>query len=382
MVVAVSDPTVSRNTRNARNLDGFAEVERQFRVQLSPLRLFPGAALSVYHQGRLLFDLAEGYSDTQRGVRVSADTLFPLFSGTKPFAAIALWQQIERGRAKLDEPVAAHWPAFGRNGKDRVLVRHILSHRGGFPTTPAELTPDRWGDTEAVLDAVIDMPLDYRPGDVSAYHFVTQHWVCAELVRRLDGRAYPDYLRDEITGPLGLTDTYVGLPIELEHRVTKLHATDGTDEWGLAGLRQMSEIALHRMVVPGASGVSSARDMARFYAVIAAGGALDGAQILQPETVKRMLAIAVDGGIDRTFDVPVRRGLGFELGGLPDPRRHWPGATSTAHSFWHGGFGSSVCWGDADLGLAMAFLTNGVRRDEAGAIARRDLSDTVRAAFR
>ena len=79
--------------------------------------------------------------------------------------------------------------------------------------------------------------------------------------------------------------------------------------------------------------------------------------------------------------MPVRRGLGFELGGLTDPRRHWPGATSTAHTFWHGGFGSSICWGDLDLQLAMAFLSNGVRRDEAGAIARRDLSDAVRAAF-
>ena len=122
--------------------------------------------------------------------------------------------------------------------------------------------------------------------------------------------------------------------------------------------------------------------MARFYAAIATGGALDGVRILRPETVARMLAIEVDGQVDATFDVPVRRGLGFELGGLADPRRHWPGATSTVRTFWHGGFGSSVCWGDADSGLAMAFLSNGVRRDEAGAIARRDLSDAVRVAFR
>ena len=58
------------------------------------------------------------------------------------------------------------------------------------------------------------------------------------------------------------------------------------------------------------------------------------------------------------------------------------GATSTARTFWHGGLGSSVCWGDPDPGLAMAFLTDGVRRDEAGAVARRDLSDAVRAAGR
>jgi CubicO group peptidase (beta-lactamase class C family) len=130
--------------------------------------------------------------------------------------------------------------------------------------------------------------------------------------------------------------------------------------------------------VPGASGVSTARDMARFYAALAVGGALHGERILQPETVSRMFAVEVNGEIDATFAVPVRRGLGFELGGLSDPRRHWPGATSTVSTFWHGGFGSSICWGDTDLGLSMAFLSNGLRRDEAGAIARRDLSDAVR----
>jgi CubicO group peptidase (beta-lactamase class C family) len=241
---------------------------------------------------------------------------------------------------------------------------------------------DRWGDWDTVMETVAAMALEYQPGEVSAYHFLTQHWVCGELVRRLDGREYRDYLHEEITGPLGLADTYVGLPVELEAHVAKLHATDGTDEWGREVLRDTARAPLHRMVVPGASGVSTARDMARFYAAIAAGGILDGTRVLRPETVARMLTIEVDGAIDPTFNVPVRRGLGFELGGLADVRRHWPGATSTERTFWHGGFGSSVCWGDFERGLAMAFLTNGVRRDEAGAIARRDLSDAVRAAGR
>ncbi len=356
-----------------------AEVERRFRDQLSPLRLFPGAALAVYAGGRLVLDLHGGLADTQRGEPVTADTLFPLFSGTKPFSAVALWQLIERGWLALDEPVATHWPAFGQNGKTRVLIRHLLSHRGGFPTTPAELTPERWCEQDAVLAMVAAMPLEHEPGSVSAYHFLTQQWVCAELIHRLDGRTFPEYLLQEITGPLGMADTHVGLAQVHEHRFARLHATDGTDTWGLDGLRQLNRIALHRLVVPGASGVSTARDMARFYSAIAAGGALDDARILRPDTVARMLATEVDGDTDVTFDVPIRRGLGFELGGLSDPRRHWPGATSTVRTFWHGGFGSSLCWGDSDLHLAMAFLTNGMRRDEAGAAARRDMSDAVRA---
>ena len=378
--MAATIDTVPAESQVAANA-ALAEVERQFHSQLSPLRLIPGASLAVYHRGRLVLDLASGYADTQRGEPVGPDTLFPLFSGTKPFAALALWQQIERGSVRLDEPVAAYWPAFGQQGKDRVLVRHILSHRGGFPTTPPDLPRTAWGDREVVAQAVAEMPLEHAPGAVSAYHSLTQHWAIAELVHRLDGRTYADYLRDEITGPLGLTDTYVGLPLALEQRVVKLHATDGTDARGHDTLRDMCDLPLHRMVIPAASGVSTARDMARFYAAVAAGGELDGARILRPETVELMLAIEVDGEIDATFEIPVRRGLGFELGGLADPRRHWPGATSTARTFWHGGFGSSICWGDTELQLAMVFLSNGLRRDEAGAIARRDLSDAVRAVF-
>ena len=162
----------------------------------------------------------------------------------------------------------------------------------------------------------------------------------------------------------------------------KVHATDGADEMSLAALRETRSVSFHQMVIPGASGVSTAPDMARFYAAIAAGGGLGGVTILKPATVDRMMQIEIDGEIDVTFDAPVRRGLGFELGGLSDPRRHWPGATSTGQTFWHGGMGSSVSWADRDTGLAMAFLSNGIRRDAAGAIGRRDLSDLVRTTCR
>ena len=366
---------------NNSDIEGLVDVERLFSEQLSPLRLHPGAALAVYRHGRLVLDLTAGFADTQQGQPVRTDTLFLLFSSTKPLASVSLWQQIERGAAGLDDPVAEYWPAFAGNGKAGVTLRHVLSHRGGFPLTPPTLTPERWGDWTWAVRTIEAMPLSHEPGAVSAYHHLTQQWVCAELVHRLDGRAYGDYLRAEITGPLEMVDTVIGLPEDKVQRAALLHATESTDEREREILQRFNRLEVRRAVVPAATGFSTARDMARFYAALAAGGALDGARILRPETVERMLRVEVDGDVDRTFDVPVRRGLGFELGGLADPRRHWPGATSTVRTFWHGGFGSSVCWGDADAGLAMAFLSNGVRRDEAGAIARRDLSDAVRRAL-
>jgi CubicO group peptidase (beta-lactamase class C family) len=357
------------------------KIELLFREQLSPLRLFPGAALAVYFQETLILDLIRGFADTQSGEKVDEQTLFPLFSGSKPFAAIALWQQIELDKINLDDRVADYWPAFAQNGKDGVLVRHILSHRGGFPNTPDELPPASWGDWDQVAAVLERMPLEHPAGDVSSYHFLTQHWVIAELVRRLDGRSYAEYLQQEITGPLGLSDTFISLPQEHTNRCVKLHATDGTDEWSLEILQLMSRFPIYRSVVPGASIVSTAPDMARFYAAVAAGGAIEGVRILRSETVERMLRVEVESENDPSFDLTVRRGLGFEIGGLEDPRRHWPGATSTTATFWHGGLGSSVCWADRDTGLAMAFLSNGLRRDQAGAIARRDLSDAVRSSM-
>jgi CubicO group peptidase (beta-lactamase class C family) len=358
------------------------QIEGMLLAQVSQERLYPGAALAVYANGSLIVDVVTGYADTQRATLVDRESLFPMFSGSKPLGAVALWQQIERGRLALDDRVADIWPAFGKNGKGSVSIRHILCHQGGFPTNPPELTPENWGDFERVNRVIERLSLEFEPGSVSAYHFLTQHWVIAELIRLVDGRSYRDYLHDEILRPLGLDNTHISVDAKLEANCVKLHATDGTDPWGIEIIQLTHSHPMFRDVVPGGSLVSDAAGMARFYSAIALGGAIDGVRILQPETVERMLELAVLDEIDPSFDLPVRRCFGFELGGLEEPRRHWPGATSTIRTFWHGGMGTSVCWADRDTGLAVAFLTNGLRRDKAGAIARRDLSDAIRQAFR
>jgi CubicO group peptidase (beta-lactamase class C family) len=361
--------------------DAIADIESMLRAQVCEQRLTPGAALAVFIKGEPVIDLVVGYADTQRATTLEAASLFPMFSGSKPFGAVALWQQIEAGRITLDDRVADVWPEFGKNGKDAVLVRHILTHQGGFPTTPTHLPPHEWSDVQRVNAVVESLALEFPPGSVSSYHFLTQHWVIAELVRLLDGRRYEQYLQEEILDPLSLSNTHIRVLAEQEDRCVKLHATDGTDEWGLEIIQLMHVLPIYRMVVPGGSLVSTAADMARFYAAIGQGGALDGHRVLNAETVERMLTIAVDNLIDPSFDLPVRRSFGFEIGGLDEPRRHWPGATSTNQTFWHGGMGTSVCWGDLDTGISFAFLANGVRRDKEGAIARRDLSDAVRSAL-
>jgi CubicO group peptidase (beta-lactamase class C family) len=251
---------------------GLADVERLFRAQIAPQRLHPGAALAVYHRGRLVLDLAGGFADPQRGDLVRTDTLFQLRSTGKPLASVALMQLFERGRIQLDAPVAAYWPAFGNHGKDRVTVRHILTHKGGFADALEGLHPRDWNEEQKVVRELEALPLVFEPGSAVSYYGLTQQWVCAELVRCVDGRPFPVYLRDEITGPLTMANTYVGLPPELERRVARCHLTEEADEESYGRVRLLNRPEAHRLPAP-AFGVAAARDIARFYAALAAGGA-------------------------------------------------------------------------------------------------------------
>ena len=358
---------------------GLRDVERVFRAQIADNRQ-PGACLAVYHRGSLVLDLVGGLADTQQGRRVASNTPFVLFSSTKPLASTCLHILIERGKLTLDTPVAEVWPGFGKNGKEGITVRHVLTHRAGMPDTPTELTPQTWADWDAVVVALENATPRFAPGTTSAYHTVTHGWLAGEIVRRVDGRPIADFLRDEMLAPLGMNDTYLGLPAQYEWRVARLHAMEDVDDFGLGTVQVFNMPEVHRAVVPAGNGISTARDMARFYAMLLNGGELDGVRILQPETVERARAVAVEGDKDMTLGLTVRRGLGFNLGGLPGWSDRF-GVTSTARTFGHGGAGTSICWADPDLDVAMVFIPNGFRADASNVARCREISDAVRTAF-
>lgn len=355
-------------------------VEQLFRQQIDT-NVHPGAQLAVYHQGRLVLDLWGGLADTHTCQQVTRETMFVLFSSTKPLASMALHLLVERGRAELDAPVATYWPGFAAHGKAGVTLRHIVTHQGGFPDTPADLPWTAWRDWQAVVAALERVTPRWAPGEVSAYHPINHGWVCGEIVRRIDGRPFPQFLREEVTGPLGMQDTYVGLPAALEERVARLHAYNELDASGLGFVRTFNRSEVHQAIVPAACGIATARDMARFYAMLAAGGCLDGVRIFAPDTVARATAVAIDGAQDHSLGQTVRRGLGFNLGGMPGFSDRM-GLTSTAKVFGHGGAGTSICWADPDYELAFVFLPNGFRGREALTERCQVLSDAVRQACR
>ena len=133
----------------------------------------------------------------------------------------------------------------------------------------------------------------------------------------------------------------------------------------------------HRAVHPAGGGIATARDLARFYAMMCGGGFLDGSGVIKPETVTEVTTLQSEG-MDHTLERQVRRSLGLALG---DARMGSPGKVP-ARTFGHGGAGTSVGWADPDLGLAVGFITNGFRAEESNAARLSAISQSVRDACR
>jgi CubicO group peptidase (beta-lactamase class C family) len=185
-----------------------------------------------------------------------------------------------------------------------------------------------------------------------------------------------------------MTETSVGLPDEVDGdevaTLVGFEPYDACRESGV-GLEATTKDAaelfnrerIQRAVIPAATGIGTARDMARFYACLADGGELDGARILSAGTVAEATACQVEVERDGTMGVPSRYALGFGLGGTPWDKY---GSLSPPRVFGHGGLGSIVGWGD-EGGLAMAYVTNGIRDEYEHGARVNAMADAVRTVF-
>ena len=355
------------------------EVRTIFQRQIDR-GLHPGAQLAVYQDSRLVLDLWSGFADWPRERPVERDTMFVLFSSTKPLASMSVWLCADRGLLDLDTPIFRYWPKFGQYGKEKVTPRMVLAHTGGFPKWPSQLKWDDLQDWEKVVAGMEAAVAEFEPGTTPAYHSFNHGWVCAELVRIVTGRPLPQFFRDEIAEPLGMPDSYIGPPKELLPRVAKVHPYPDILAEHVIFAEKFNRPEILTANIPASSGVSTARDMARFYACIVNGGELDGTRIWSESTARQCTDIVLEGH-DGIQDVFSRRSAGFVIGGTPkQPLRM--GSDTTRFTFGHGGAGTSICWGDRELRLAMAFIPNGYHGQDVMVSRCRELSDAVRALAR
>jgi len=324
-----------------------------------------GAAVCVYKDGTKVVDLWGGYKDVARTVPWEEDTIVIMNSLAKSMSALCVHMLIDRGLVDFDAPVARYWPEFAQAGKEKVLVRHVLSHTCGvifcdhaFPSSIYE-----W---DAHIKALEKQEPAWEPGTNGAYNSQNIGFLLGEIVRRVTGRTVGTFLREEVTAKLG-ADYNIGLRPDEIARVSDMHRNP---ENNFAKIAADPTTPLHRSrkasppgyyqnsreirerEVPSFGGHGNARAMARIYATLAGDGSLDGVRLLSPESVDRASQLVWDHDCIMT-----KRRLRMGYGFMHNDTETVP-MGSNMGAFGHTGTGGAFAWCDRERNIAFAYCTN------------------------
>jgi CubicO group peptidase (beta-lactamase class C family) len=330
-----------------------------------------GMALCVQVGGETVVDLWAGVADKEGQQAWHSDTILNLFSCTKTFTAVTALQLVGEGKLELDAPVARYWPEFGDAGKDKITLRHLLSHQAGLPALREMLPAEALYDWHAMTTALAAEQPWWPLGEGHGYAPITYGWLVGEVLRRVEGRGPGESIVARTAKPLGL-DFHVGLADEEFDRVAII--SRGKGNFGDAAAQRllktmMSEPAAmstraftnppsimtstnkpewRRMQQPAANGHGNARSLAGFYS-----GLLDG-QLLESELLAELTREHAVGE-DKTLLTRTRFGLGCMLD-QPEVANATYGMGPRA--FGHPGAGGSIGFADPERDVAFGFVTN------------------------
>lgn len=344
-----------------------------------------GAATTVYVDGKKVVDLWGGHRDADNSKPWEKDTIVCMMSVAKGIAGMAFNILIDRGLVDPEKPVAHYWPEFAQNGKEGVLVRHLLDHTAGLPVVLDPLWKGAVFDCDAIAAALEKQAPLWEPGTVAAYHIHTQGNLLGEIVRRVTGKRFPQFIKDEVTGPLGADYQYGNLSdADLARCATLVPTVEGTllakrdsepDTLVAKGFTQfpdeplpvtLNSTAWRRAEITSASGHGNPRAVARIYAAFARGGELDGVRLMSAKTVEDMLT-EQHNQTERMQERPYHQARGVLLN---TPVSVWMGPNMRA--FGHHGFGGSIGMGDPDAKIGFSYCCNKMHaRGDNGPRARR-----------
>jgi CubicO group peptidase (beta-lactamase class C family) len=354
-----------------------------------------GCQVAVARHGQVGYFRSFGCRDAERGLPVEDDTIWRIYSMTKPITGVALLSLYERGLFQLSDPVTRFIPEWrglkvrerADDGSERLVdparpmtVRDLMMHMsglgfGGGRTLQELFSSDRGeafvpglrrgrGTTLAsMVEHYAGYPLEFHPGSHWLYSVSTD--VCARLVEIMSGQRFDDYLRETIFEPLGMSDTGFSVPDEKVDRFAACYRRDASKNLVLADDPQQSGYRQEPSFLSGGGGlVSTTADYLAFCQMLAGGGELDGVRILGRKTVELMRAnhlpgdqdlqaVALPGGYGEVGFA----GMGF---GLTVAVAKAPTATQvigSAGEYMWGGAASTIFWVDPAEDLVVVFMT-------------------------
>jgi CubicO group peptidase (beta-lactamase class C family) len=345
--------------------DRFAGVRDALARQLDADEL--GASVAVDLDGETVVDIWGGFRDESRTTPWTQDTLVNVWSTTKTITNLAMLTLVERGLLDVHAPVAEYWPEFAANGKDGVLVRHLMSHTSGVAGWDPPFTVEDMYDWETSTARLAAQAPWWEPGTASGYHANNQGHLLGEVLRRIDGRHLKQYVAEELAGPTG-ADFSIGAQEEDWDRISPvipppplpidMSTLDPASPvfrcftGPVADASKANTADWRRADMGALNGHSNAKGVLDVMRVMSLGGEAGGVRLLSEKT--RDLAFDVQSdGVDLVLGVPFRFGIGFGLAGsaavpyLPEGRI----------CFW-GGWGGSLIVMDADRRLTVSYMMN------------------------
>ena len=347
---------------------------------------FPGTQLVVYRRGKVVHSAVQGFADLERKVPVKDDTIFRIYSMTKPITSVAFMMLFEEGRVALDEPVVKYIPEWKNLGvfvagtapnfltrplSRPMLIVDLLRHTSGLTygfqqrsNVDAAYREAKIGEVEkagtlqTMIEGLAKIPLEFSPGDAWNYSVATD--VIGYLIGKISGQPFEQFVKERILKPLGMNDTDFHVPAEKAHRLaacysaqggTAFHATDRKDGLTLQDDPATSSFLSPPSFISGGGGmVSTAADYLIFCRALLNGGQLGDVRLIGPKTLALMTSNHLPGGLDlpgmsrSLFSEATYNGIGFGLGFAVtmDPAKtlipgssgeyNWGGAATT--SFW------------------------------------------------
>ncbi|AYF79118.1 class A beta-lactamase-related serine hydrolase [Nocardia yunnanensis] len=349
----------------------FASAVRTF-ARLFAGRRGIGGALSVYQHGEPVVDVWAGASDTA-DTPWSADTGAMIYSASKGVSATVLHRLADRGLLDYAAPVAEYWPEFAANGKARITVAQLLSHRAGLSALPATTAAEVL-DHELMQQRLAAAAPDHLLG-VPIYHALTIGWLMSGLAHAITGRDMAALYRSEIAEPLGVDGIHLGRPplgsrtvgaelvgsvkdlaersipapvAALVPRLPRL-VRDPLSALYVPGLESIfrgPQPAILATALPAGNAVCTASALARMYSALACDGRVDGRAFLSPVTVRELERVRTYR-LDHSLLVPLWH-LGYHS--LP--------AARAPRGYGHMGAFGSTGWADPRSGIAVGFVHN------------------------
>jgi CubicO group peptidase (beta-lactamase class C family) len=356
-----------------------------------------GVQVSAFCGDREVINAVGGVADPASCKPVDSNTLFNIWSIAKAVTATALHLQAERGLVDYDAPIARYWPEFAAHGKAQITVRHVLMHRSGIPQMPEGVTPERMSDWDWMVAGIADLVPIEPPDCHSMYQAMTYGWTLGEIIRRTDPahRDVNRFLQEEINGPLGISDLWLGVaPTHFERIATLIDEMPPHPDYGLApmfprampnAVRLGAEIFerdhIRAALIPSVGGIATASSVARLFGMLANGGAAKNVRLLsEPRVATFSIPRA---GFDTPDPVMFGSVMPISIAGYWLGSDQWPmNALGNPRAFGHPGFGGTIAWADPDGRFSVAICHNRLSMPTASADPILLIAEAIRAALK